>query len=137
MEPVSNVASIVTLVALAKEICVLTNDLTRGLHSAPAELARLRRQTSLIFLELQYLESEEILRGIGSLLNLSEIGVFTQALKAAKDSLSAVHDGCKVLGCQNVRAKRRLKWVLFEKKRSEEYLQHLQQLRAASVSYCS
>ncbi|KAF2810704.1 ankyrin [Mytilinidion resinicola] len=123
MEPISAVASIVTLIALAKEISFLTTDLFRGLHSAPRELARLQEQTNLIVKELQCLESNANQSGIDQLLDGSEIRTLGEALKVAKCNIGAIHKECGNLG---QKSKRRIMWVLFEKKKAEEYLMHLQ-----------
>jgi hypothetical protein len=123
MEPISAVASIVTVLALVKEISVLTADLFCGLHSAPAELARLLDQTNLIAKQLQCFERDTGQSEIDQLLDSSEISTLCQALEAAKSNISAIHKDCENLGR---RSKWRLIWTLYEKKKAGGYLKHLQ-----------
>jgi ankyrin repeat protein len=123
MEPISAVASIVTLAGLAKELSTLTINLFCGLKSAPADLARLQQKISLIVLELEFLQQSTVPPGSDHLLDTSELRVLAQSLEIARRNLQAIHGDCKAI---SRRPKSRVRWALFEKKKANEYLAQIQ-----------
>ncbi|OAL47298.1 ankyrin [Pyrenochaeta sp. DS3sAY3a] len=126
MEVVGAVASIVTLVALAKEVWTLSSELLHNYHEAPKELVRISNQTSLICLELECVSQSQKADGLTSSLTNEEAWIFQQSLSAAKTSLATIRRSCQRYPSDKKRTSSRIAWTLFDRKTVEEHLLHLQ-----------
>jgi hypothetical protein len=80
MEPVGAIASVITLVALAKEISAIANDLMRSFRNAPKEVVQSCNQISLIFLELSCIDQMQQEGTLESLLTADELRNLMQSL---------------------------------------------------------
>lgn len=126
MEVVGAVASIVTLVALAKEVWNLCSDLLHNYQDAPKELVRLSNQASLICLELECISRSQRAHGLTSSLTNEESWIFQQSLGTAKTSLAAIYRSYQRYRGDKTRTSSRIAWTLFDRKSVEEHLLHLQ-----------
>ncbi|KAH7064294.1 ankyrin repeat-containing domain protein [Paraphoma chrysanthemicola] len=126
MDPVSAVASITTLVALAKEIATITTDVVNGVRSAPQELAQVQNNACLIFLNLKCMETALNQADGVRALDSDEAWIWHQALTVAKHNMTFIHEECKLLIQRRAGGKSRLVWAILEKKKAEGYLSQLQ-----------
>jgi hypothetical protein len=118
-EPVGAIASIITLVALVKEISAVANDLVRNFRNAPKEVIQSCNQISLIFLELSCIGRMQQEGTLESLLTADELGTLMQPLSIAKNNITAIYKD--VEECTQVKAGKsmvssRLSWALFDRK---------------------
>ena len=131
MEIVGAVASIVTLVALAKEVWTLSTQLLQDCQNAPEELFRISNETFLIFRGLESISSSNQDHGLFNHLTKDEVQTLEKSLAAAKVSLETItqlhskHTGDKK------RALTRLSWSFFDHKTVKEHLVHLQRTESS------
>ncbi|KAJ4348526.1 uncharacterized protein N0V89_009903 [Didymosphaeria variabile] len=128
MEVVGVVASVATLVAVAKEVSELTIKLTNSLCDAPRQFAQLKNHTCLVFLALQSLDDICVNASLQDLLSDEEIWIFNQALTTAKHEIMAVKKECTKICVDLSASRRRLRWSLMQKSKAEECLQQLQRV---------
>jgi hypothetical protein len=131
MEIVGAVASIATLVAVAKEVSELTIKLSSSLCDAPRQFAQLQNHTCLVFLALQSLNDICGKASLQDILSEREIWILSQALMTAKHEITAINKECSKLCRDRCTTKRKLRWSLMEKSKSEEFLQQLQRIESS------
>jgi hypothetical protein len=129
MEPVGAIASVITLVALAKEISAIANDLIRSFRNAPKEVVQSCNQISLDFLELSCIDQMQQEGTLESLLTADESRTLIQSLSIAKNNITAIYKD--VEECTQVKAGKslvssRLSWALFDRKTTVGSLEQLQ-----------
>ena len=78
MEAVGGIASIVTIVSLAKEIPIIVDSLVRNFRKAPKEVVQSCNQISLIFLELSCINPMQQEGTLESLLTADELWTLMQ-----------------------------------------------------------
>ncbi|KAF1977266.1 hypothetical protein BU23DRAFT_323820 [Bimuria novae-zelandiae CBS 107.79] len=125
MEFVGAVASVTTLVAVAKEVTELNIKLISGLQAAPKQFVQLQNHTCLVLLGLQSLNDITDKAGLETFLSEQELWIFYQALQTAKHDVLAIHADCTTMCRTLAPSRRRLRWTLLEEGKAEECLQQL------------
>jgi hypothetical protein len=126
MEVVGVIASITTLVALAKELSTITCSILHSLQHAPKELIHVANQMSLISLELECIQRAQNLANFTtSILTTEESRILDQSLKAAGTTITALHQDCKKCMQPRNRLASRISWALFDSKIVNGALQQL------------
>lgn len=125
MEIVGAVASIITLVALAKEISALADILVRNVQNGPDELSHISNQISLVSLELDLLRRLEDEKDDGPLLTNEEAWILKQSLTIANHDIAAMHREYQKLAQSRFRKGSRLSWAQFDSKTSSNALKQL------------
>ncbi|KAF2019501.1 ankyrin [Aaosphaeria arxii CBS 175.79] len=131
MEVVSAVASVTTLVALAKEIWTIAGDLVRNFQNAPKELIRISNQTSLVYLELECVNRMQQEGGFRTSLTDEETWIFQQSLTVAKNSIVSIHKDCKKYSASKCRISSRFAWTIFDSKTVDVHMAHLQRIESS------
>ncbi|KAF2448525.1 ankyrin [Karstenula rhodostoma CBS 690.94] len=128
MEVVSTVAS---LVALTKDIAKVSDRLVRHFRDAPKELVRLRNQSSLVFLELTYLERLTNIELSHNILPAEELQLMHHAIHIENNDITSIHESL----CERAKVtvgkppvSTRLAWALFDRKSVDDVFEQLERV---------
>ena len=126
---VEGIASIITLVDLAKEISVLAKALVRDVRSAPKAIAESSNHISMLVLELECIDQLQQKEYFESLFTSEEMNILIHSLSIAKNSVMAIHNDVSHYSRNDAIVSRRpsrFSWALFDRTKFNNSLEQLQ-----------
>lgn len=126
MEVLGAAASIVTLVALSKEISSIAKDLLHDYQQAPKALLQIHDQVTLVTLELECMNLLQQDNEQSPWLTVEETHILRQSLAVAKTSITTIKTECEKCIKAKMRLSTRLSWALFDGKTIDSALDQLQ-----------
>jgi hypothetical protein len=88
-------ASIITLVALARELSSIIEALLKDVQHAPRQHVQVSNQVSLVFLELECIKQLQHDSNLGFQLSDKELWILKPSLTIAMNSIMAIHAECE------------------------------------------
>lgn len=133
MEIVGAIASVITLVALSKEVISIANELLQGFQSAPKEVTRIVEHVSLIVLKLECLSLVQHDSTLEAWLTEEESRILQQSLTVVKSNLLAIKSDCEKHVGPHSRLTTRLSWAFFDSKVVNGVLEQLHKVESHLV----